>query len=95
MSGRRPPRLLAKTLFVTFSTVAVLLIVVLIVVTLNVRAAALVTATHDENSDVLPAAMSVAVAVTIFPLATTVGSDALKLALPPPSVVTLTKPRKV
>src|SRR6185503_15840480 len=37
MSERRPPRLLFKTMAVTFFTVALLLIVVLITVTLNVR----------------------------------------------------------
>ena len=37
MSGRQPPRLLGKTLTVTFGTVALLLVVVFIVVMVNVR----------------------------------------------------------
>src|SRR5262249_31537696 len=45
-----------------------------------------------ENSEVLPMA-SVAVAVTMRPLATATLNDVLKLALPLASVVTLVKPR--
>ena len=37
MNGRQPPRLLVKTLAVTFTTVAALLIIVFVVVTLSVR----------------------------------------------------------
>src|SRR5689334_2735723 len=51
-----------------------------------------VTATHAENSEVLPVG-SVAVAVMTCPAGITRGSVRLMLALQPTSVLTLVKPR--
>src|SRR5574341_1452697 len=50
------------------------------------------TPSHRENSEVLPA-LSVAVAVTAEPNGVWKAKITLKLASPPPSVVTLTVPR--
>ena len=57
-------------------------------------AGTLMTWRHRENSDVLPSG-SVAVAVRKWPAVAMVESVAVKIALPPPSVVTDVVPRKV